>query len=100
MQVGDVTVKSVNDEDITQGAQAMQRPRDRSRKLLVLENPGFEFEHEQQDDPGERIDRRGIGLDEVEHRNAIRELQFGRSVFLDKEQVNVEGQQRVNRVLE
>ena len=68
----------------------MQRPRDSTRELFVVEHPGFEFEHQQQDDPGERVDRRGIGLDDVEQADAVRELQFGGRMLLEKKHENVQ----------
>ena len=78
----------------------MQRPRDSPREMPVVEYIGFQFEHEQQDNPGDRIDTRGEPFNDISQVDAIGEAMRRSSPFFGEEQVNVDGEKCVDRVFE
>jgi hypothetical protein len=68
--------------------------------MMVLEHPGFEFEHQQEHDPCGGIDGSRVGLEEVARRNAVRILEPRCQDLLAEEQEDIDRQQGIDRVLE
>jgi hypothetical protein len=99
-QVANVAEKRPDDESVADCAQAVQGPGDRAREVLILENAGLEFKHQQQDNPGGRIDGCRVGADQVTNTNAIRIEQLVGKILFGKKPVHVHRQKDVNGVLE
>ncbi len=76
----------------------MQGQDNLSRQVPGLEHIGFELEHQQQDYPGCRIDGGCVCLDDVGDCEPVCEAVRGGSPFFDKEQVNIQGQECVDRI--
>lgn len=77
----------------------MQRPGDAAREMFVIEYVSLQLEHQQQYDPGRRIDGCRECFDHICERYAIREPMGRCRPLLGKEEVNIERQQCINCVL-
>src|SRR5690606_9615260 len=97
---GEVAEEGIDDDDVTERPQDMQRNPDTSCGLLVREHEGLQLEHQQQDDPGRGVDAGRERLDDVAETETVREPVPDGRPFLREKYVHVDHQQRVHGVLE
>jgi hypothetical protein len=70
------------------------------RKVPVIENVGFQFEHQQQKHPRSGIDRRCVRFDHIEPRHIALKLKERCQKFFAPENEYVECKQGIDSVLE
>ena len=78
----------------------MQCPGNGLCEMLVIDYIGFKFKHQQQDDPGQRVNCGRVRFHEIRDANAVRISQWRCGKFLGEEQVDVCREKHVNRVFE
>ena len=88
----------MRDHQETQNANAVDSLCDPARPGSVLEDVGFEFEHEQQAEPGEFVDGGGEGLGPLQEAAALAQGMGGVGVFLGRVKAPVQQQQPLLRL--
>lgn len=66
---------------------------------MVFEYVGFELEHQEQNDPGRGVYRRGVSVNDFEDGNTVGKLHRGGEHFLAPEHIDIEREQCVHKVL-